>query len=180
MLPGPMFIERLQRELAVCSATQITPFLEKEPGRWHVVSIREPIHAEADLTQARSFCGLVFEDALTAEGNHGQGPSPAHLETALRYVQATRREPLVFQCWAGRSRSVAVALVVIVRDLWESGLDGAELVQVAVDILLQLRPQAQPNAYVLQLGLAQFLSPELTPVMAKALMREPRIRKNFG
>lgn len=175
-----MFIERLQRELAVCSATQITPFLEKEPGRWHVVSIREPIHAEADLTQAKSFCGLVFEDALTAEGNHGQGPAPAHLETALRYVQATKREPLAFQCWAGRSRSVAAALVVIVRDLWDAGLDGAELVQEAVDILLQLRPHALPNAFVLRLGLEQFLPPELSQTLSKALMREPRIRKNFG
>lgn len=175
-----MFIEQLQRDLAICSVTQITPFLEKEPGRWHVVSIREPIHAEADLALAKSSCGLVFEDALTLQGSHGQGPTPAHLETALRYILATKGEPLVFQCWAGRSRSVATALVLIVKELWEAGHDGAEMVRTAVDILLQLRPQAQPNAYVLQLGLEQFLPPELTPVVAKALMREPRIRKNFG
>lgn len=175
-----MFIERLQRELAVCSATQITPFLEKEPGRWHVISIREPIHADADLAKAKSSCGLVFEDALPTPGNHDQGPSSAHLQTALHYVHTTQREPLVFQCWAGRSRSVATALVVIIQDLMEAGLEGAELVQEAVGILLQLRPYALPNTVVLRLGLDQILPPEISSTLTKALMREPRIRKNFG
>ena len=174
-----MFIARLQRDLAICSAIQITPFLEKEPGRWHVISIREPIHPAPDLTHAKNACSLVFEDALTSQGSHGQGPTPAHLQTAMRFVLASHREPLVFQCWAGRSRSVATALTVIVKDLWDADQDGTELVTEAVDILLQLRPQAQPNAYVLQLGLEQILPSELTPLMVKALMREPRIRKNF-
>lgn len=175
-----MFIQRLERDLAICSATQITPFLAKEPGRWHVVSIREPIQAEADLTQACSSHPMVFEDVLTVQGNHGQGPTAAHLEAILRYTAQTKREPLVLQCWAGRSRSTAVALVIIVKDLWEQGLDGAELVREAVDILLTLRPQALPNALVLRLGLEQFLPAPLGETLSKALMREPRIRKNFG
>lgn len=175
-----MFIARLQRELAICSAIQITPFLEKEPGRWHVVSIREPIHTAPDLTHAKKACSLVFEDALTSQGNHGQGPTPAHLETVMRFVLASHREPLVFQCWAGRSRSVATALAVIVKDLWDADQDSTKLVQEAVDILLQLRPHALPNAFVLRLGMDQILPPEISLNLTKALMREPRIRKNFG
>ena len=175
-----MFIDRLQRDLAICSATQITPFLAKEPGRWHVVSIREPIHAEADLAHARSLHPMVFEDVLTTQDEPGRGPTAAHLAAFLAYVAGTGREPLVLQCWAGRSRSTAVALVVIVKELSEAGLEGAELVQAAVDILLALRPQALPNALVLRLGLEQFLPAPQAEPLSKALMREPRIRKNFG
>ncbi len=176
-----MFIERLQRDLAVCSATQIETFLGKEPGRWHVVSIREPIHAEAGLTGALSKHSVVFEDVLTTQGNHGQGPSPAHLEAVLSYVAVTNREPLVLQCWAGRSRSTAVALVIIVKDLWDEGsLDESAVVRTALDILLSLRPQALPNALVLRLGLEQFLPSAQAGTLSKALMREPRIRQNFG
>jgi predicted protein tyrosine phosphatase len=175
-----MFIERLQRDLAICSATQITPFLAKEPGRWHVVSIREPIQTEADLTQACSSHPMVFDDVLSQQDELGRGPTAAHLAAFWAYVAGTGREPLVLQCWAGRSRSTAVALVVIVKELSEAGLEGAELVQAAVDILLTLRPQALPNALVLRLGLEQFLPAPQGETLSKALMREPRIRKNFG
>lgn len=124
-----MVIECLQRELAVCHHAEIEAFLAADPGRWQVISIREPDHPEAVLTQARKAHAVVFEDVFTPEGTHGHGPKPAHLQGILRFVAQSGREPLVFQCWAGRSRSTAVALVVIVKMLWEQGIDGPELLR---------------------------------------------------
>lgn len=175
-----MFIECLQRELAICPHAEVEDFLARDPGRWHVISIREPNHPEAVLTHAKAAHAVIFEDVLNADGNHGQGPKPVHLQHILRFVERSAREPLLFQCWAGRSRSTAVALVVIVKSLWDQGLDGAALVRTAIDVLLTLRPITIPNRLVLRLGLDQILPPPLGQTLSKALMEEPRIRRNFA
>jgi predicted protein tyrosine phosphatase len=174
-----MFIERLQRHLAICSATQIGPFLAREPDLWHVVSIRDPMHAETELAQAKSVQHLIFEDALPSLEPESPGPKAAHLETLLTYAAQHADEPLVLQCWAGRSRSTAMALVLIVQGLREQGLTDADLVQAAVDILLTLRPNAIPNAFVLRLGLDQFLVATEAQSLCKSLLREPRIKANL-
>ena len=174
-----MFIERLNRELAICSAIQVGPFLATDPGRWHVVSIRDPLHAEAELAGAKSACHLVFEDAIPTPGTEGPGPNATHLENLLAYAASTAPEPLVFQCWAGRSRSTAMALVVIVKELHAQGMAGTELVGTAVDILLSLRPNATPNRFVLRLGLEQWLPAEDAQKLSTALIREPRMKANF-
>lgn len=174
-----MFIECLQRELAICHHAEIERILADDPGRWHVISIRDPIHPVAVLTHARKAHAVVFEDVLTAAGDHGHGPQPLHLQGILRFVERSAREPLLFQCWAGRSRSTAVALVVIVKSLWDQGMDGAELVRTATDVLLTLRPVAIPNRLVLRLGLETFLPEPLGKTLSKALLEDPRIQRNF-
>ncbi|MEN3944035.1 hypothetical protein WJU23_22220 [Prosthecobacter sp. SYSU 5D2] len=174
-----MFIERLNRELAICSAIQVGPFLAADPGRWHVVSIRDPLHAEAELAGAKSACHLAFEDALPTPGGEGPGPNVTHLESLLAYAASTAREPLVFQCWAGRSRSTAMALVIIVKELHAQGMLAPELVTTAVDILLTLRPNATPNRFVLRLGLELWLPAEEAQKLSTALIREPRMKANF-
>lgn len=174
-----MFIERLQRELAICSVNQVGPFLAADPGRWHVVSIRDPAHFKADLSGAKSTCHLAFEDALPTPGDDGTGPTSTHLEDLLAYADSTAREPLIFQCWAGRSRSTAMALVVLVRELHAQGLTGPELVTTAVDLLLTLRPNATPNRFVLRLGMESWLPVEEAVKLSTALIREPRMKANF-
>jgi predicted protein tyrosine phosphatase len=134
MLKSLMFLECLQREMAVCHHGEIEAFLADDPGRWHVVSIREPDHPEAILKDALKAHAVVFEDVLSSKGTHGHGPKATHLEGILRFVQNSGQAPLLFQCWAGRSRSTAVALVVIVKSLWDQGMDGPELVRTAADI----------------------------------------------
>lgn len=174
-----MFLESLQREMAVCHHGEIEAFLARDPGRWHVVSIREPDHPEAMLKHALKAHAVVFEDVLTSKGTSGHGPKAAHLEGILRFVQGSGQAPLLFQCWAGRSRSTAAALVVITKTLWDRGLDGQDLVRTAVDTLLQLRPVAIPNKLVLRLGLELCLPKPRGSKLSQALMEEPRIQRNF-
>jgi predicted protein tyrosine phosphatase len=172
-----MFLECLQREMAVCHHGEIEALLKDDPGRWHVVSIREPDHPEAVLKDALKAHAVVFKDVLTSTGTHG--PNAPRLEGILRFVQNSGHAPLLFQCWAGRSRSTAVALVVIVKDLWDQGLDGPDLVRTAIDALLQIRPVAIPNKLVLRLGLELSLPESLGRTLSKALIEEPRIQRNF-
>lgn len=173
-----MFIESLQREMAVCSHAEIGEFLASDSGRWQVVSIREPDHPEAELKDALKAHAIVFKDIFTNGEN--DGPKAVHLEVILRFVQRSPGTPLLIQCWAGRSRSTAVALTVIVQSLWNQGIDGAELVRTAIDALIKIRPIAAPNRLVLRLGLEQFLPQSLAGTLAKALINEPRIQKNFS
>jgi hypothetical protein len=162
-----MYLECIQREMAVCHHGEIEVFLAHDPGRWHVVSIREPDHPEAVLKHAFKAHTVVFEDVLNSRGALGHGPKTAH------------QAPLLFQCWAGRSRSTATALVVITKTLWDRGLDGQALVRTAVDALLQIRPVAIPNKLVLRLGLELSLPAPLGKTLAKALIEEPRLQQNF-
>jgi predicted protein tyrosine phosphatase len=174
-----MYLECIQREMAVCHHGEIEVFLAHDPGRWHVVSIREPDHPEAVLKHAFKAHTVVFEDVLNSRGALGHGPKTAHLEVILRFVQGSGQAPLLFQCWAGRSRSTATALVVITKTLWDRGLDGQALVRTAVDALLQIRPVAIPNKLVLRLGLELSLPAPLGKTLAKALIEEPRLQQNF-
>ena len=46
-------------------------------------------------------------------------------------------------------------------------------------MLLAIRPLAIPNRLVLRLGLEEFLPHPLGQTLSKALVEEPRIRRNF-
>lgn len=174
-----MFIECLQRELCICPQSEVREILAQQPQHWSVISIREPIHQAPDLSAAVRNTQVVFSDVLTSTGNQGQGPQPAHVENMLRFAQRCEKQPLLVHCWAGRSRSTAVALILIVKQLWDQGLDGALLVKQAIDVLLQLRSIATPNRLVLRLGLDACLPSPLGKSVCDALMREPRIQRNF-
>lgn len=172
-----MYLESIQRELAICPHAEVGDFLAREPGRWHVISIREPDHPEASLQDALRSRIFVFLDVQI--GTETRSPQRAHLEGILRFVRQCPNAPLLVHCWAGRSRSTAVALIIILQSLWDQGMDGAELVRKAVDALLSIRPTAAPNRLVLRLGLEQFLPHALVGTLTKAVLSEPRIQKNL-
>lgn len=123
-----MLFDGREQELAVCPHAEVEEFLAQAPKSWHVVSIREPEHPAPRLDDALGVHAVVFSDVFSSDG---AGPQAAHLAGILRYVERTAGKPLLIHCWAGRSRSTAVALVVVVKRLWNKGLDGAELVRTA-------------------------------------------------
>jgi hypothetical protein len=48
----------------------------------------------------------------------------------------------------------------------------------AIDLILELRPQAKPNCLVLALGLAQFMPTEQALKLAARMVFEPRLARN--
>jgi len=48
----------------------------------------------------------------------------------------------------------------------------------AVDLILELRPEAKPNRLVLTLGLAQFMAAPEARDVTERMMSEPRLARN--
>lgn len=172
-----MYLESLQRDLLVCGQSECLKILGSRPSYWNVVSIREPAHAEPGLAGAKRVHRVAFEDT-TLTANNIQGPRSAHLERILRFVDGVPKEPVLVHCWAGRSRSTAVALVLIARSLWATDVIGPALIQRSVDALLKVRPEAAPNGLVLRLGLDLAIGHGAGSALARAFLEEPRIVAN--
>ena len=54
----------------------------------------------------------------------------------------------------------------------------SDRVRKAIDIILELRPQAKPNRLVLELGLAQFVPVEEAAKMSNCIISESRLARN--
>jgi predicted protein tyrosine phosphatase len=178
-----VLIEELGRHLAVSSITELERSLKMDAGFWNVVSIREPSIPRPDfLRHAKRVHEALFEDRedvdLTVPCNP---PRREHLAAIFRFVDDHPGEPILVHCLAGLSRSPAVALTLIVRGLLAHGTDPAKqlaLVERAVNLLLQIRPQSRPNVLVLQVGLEQFLPPDAARQLAGNLVNHPVLLEN--
>jgi len=165
-----MFIEELNRHLAIASREEATALLRAERRFWNVVSIYSAITFRATLSHARKAHYACFDD--TEEETPAEFNQPAtadDLAQIFRFVDATRLEPLLIHCEAGLSRSPAVALALMCRRL----LGRKDFVTRAVDLLLQVRPIARPNQLVLRLGLQQFLPIAEAATLSRSLVEHP-------
>jgi predicted protein tyrosine phosphatase len=182
-LPNAMFIEELGRHLAVSSIPELERSLKRDAGFWNVISIREPaVPRPVFLRFAKRVHEEIFEDRENIDPDlPSTPPRKEHLEAIFRFVDAHPSEPILVHCLAGLSRSPAVALTLIIRGLLAQRfeLDAQQfLVEKAVNLLLQIRPQARPNALVLQVGLEQFLSPDAARQLAVHLLNHSTLLEN--
>jgi predicted protein tyrosine phosphatase len=181
-----MFIEKLGRHLAVSSIPELERSLKMDAGFWNVISIREPaVPRPACLRYAKRVHEVIFEDRENIDPDlRGAPPRREHLASIFRFVDAHPGEPMLVHCLAGLSRSPAVALALIVRGLWHPDFTlgiPPKLVEQAVDLLLQIRPQACPNALVLQVGLEQFMAVDEGRRLMIELVNHPVLFENrFG
>lgn len=167
-----MFIECIQRHLSVCGQLDLPKIAKRDPNFWNVISIREPTRPAIDPRGFKHIHKAIFYDANTQDEKYFEGtmgiPRREHLDGILRFVDSIAGEPLLVHCWAGVSRSTAVALTLIAREMHNDGFDLFKIRKMAPEILLAIRPRATPNPLILELGLACFLSAE----QAKEVMIE--------
>ncbi|MCG3148939.1 MAG: hypothetical protein PCFJNLEI_02391 [Verrucomicrobiae bacterium] len=178
-----MFIEELGRHLAVCSLAELERMLKMDARFWNVVSIREPhIPRPPSLRYAKRFHEVIFDDLERIDYQVASTPPRSeHIAGIFRFVDAHPSEPILIHCLAGLSRSTAVTLAVIIRGLFreeQSATTIAPVVARAVEILLRLRPQARPNALVLQFGLEQFLAADHIQLIVSEVSRHPILVEN--
>lgn len=173
-----MIIECLNRHLAVCSAVELPAFAKRDPGFWHSISIMEPARRLAPRECLRDVLSLRFDDAENLDTDEGgiTFVRPEQIAEAFGFADQRPGEPLLIQCWAGLSRSAALALGMISRGLYQSGEDS--FMEEAVDLLLQIRPQARPNVLVLKLALETFLPADQADAAACELVNHPRLLAN--
>ncbi|MCU0776148.1 MAG: hypothetical protein MUF86_00575 [Akkermansiaceae bacterium] len=105
-------------------------------------------------------------------------PRAEHLDEVFRFADSMPGEPLLVHCWAGVSRSTAVALVLIVRAMHFDGYTEDEIVSEACEILLEIRPQAAPNPLVLEIGLSRFMDADSANRLMVRLVNDPALFQN--
>ncbi len=177
-----MFIASLQRHLNVCAQVELPAFAKRDPGFWSVVSIREPSRPVPNPAGFGGFHTTLCLDVVGTDGLEANelvhAPRSEHLEEIFRFADSAPGHPLLVHCWAGVSRSTAVALALIVRAMHANGCSDDEMVGDACEILLAIRPQAAPNPLVLELGLAQFMDPDSAHRLMVRLVNQPALFQN--
>ena len=119
-----MFIEELNRHLAVSSIAELPKLLDLDKNFWNVVSIREPRVLKSDwLRNAKQYLEVFFEDREDLPDFPSRPPRSEDVAVMFEFVDAHLGEPVLVHCLAGQSRSPAFALGVIVRGLIQSGWD---------------------------------------------------------
>ena len=159
-----MYIEGIQRHLAVCAQLDLPGFAKMGPNFWNVVSIREPSRPPIQKDGFKKIYTVIVYDASTQDASHFEGtlgiPRAGHLEGICRFADSIAGEPLLIHCWAGISRSTAVALALIAREMNADGYSLEEIRKEAPEVLIAIRPRAAPNPLLLEFGLATFLPTE--------------------
>lgn len=173
-----MFIDCLSRHLAVCSLAELPAVARRDPDFWHSISIMEPWRRLAPREGLRDVLSLRFDDAENLDTDE-QGivfVRPEQIAGAFDFTDQRWGEPILVQCWAGLSRSAALALGMIARGLFLEGEEAFE--EQAVALLLQIRPQARPNVLVLKLALETFIPSDRARNAACAMVQHPKLLAN--
>lgn len=118
-----MTIPCLQRHLAVCAQPDLPGWTKDEPDFWNLISIREPNRPRIDTRGFRKVHNIVCHDVVGTQGVSEEDqktlilPSAKHVRGVFVFADETETEPLLIHCWAGVSRSTAMALSLIVKSM---------------------------------------------------------------
>ncbi len=174
-----MYLEPLQRHMAVCSFDGAARLLSLDKGYWNVVSIHGPREIKAHLPFARTIYYACFDDVeeeISASDHSATEEDIAGIFGFIRALSAgPPAAPLLIHCQQGISRSAAVALSWIYGELSPT----PDRTLTAIGLTLQLRPQAKPTRLVLALGLAQFMEAPKARQLAQWMVTEPRLKRNW-
>lgn len=177
-----MFIPLLQRHLHVCAQVELPRYSQRDPGFWNVVSIREPSRPIPNAIGFREIHTMLCFDIVGTDGMDENelihAPRAEHLAKVFHFADRVPGEPLLVHCWAGVSRSTAVALTLIARAMHLHGYSEDEMVNQACEILLEIRPQAAPNPLVLKIGLSRFLDATSANRLMVRLVNHPALFQN--
>ena len=155
---------------------------KSDPNFWNLISIREPSRPPIQSHGFKQIQTMICYDIAGTEGLDGSGlvgiPRSEHIQAVFRFADSLPEEPLLVPCWAGVSRSTAVALALIVRGMYLDGYSQEEIIEQAPELLLGIRPQAAPNPLILGLGLAEFISHDEARRLMLELVNHPVLAAN--
>jgi len=164
--------------MAVCSLEGAARLIACDKGYWNVVSISGPRERKAELPLAKTIHYSCFDDVEVTVSDDYRPPRGADIDEIFAFIgslgAAPSPPPLLIHCQQGISRSAAVGLAWIYGQLAPS----PARVRDAIDLILELRPQAKPNRLVLALGLAQCMKTEQALKLADEMVSEPRLARN--
>jgi predicted protein tyrosine phosphatase len=176
-----MFIDCIQRHIAVCGFNDLAGFAKSDRNFWNVISILEPSYPKIAVRGFLKIHHMRCYDVIGKDGLEDDElgiPKPEHLREAFRFSDAVALEPLLVHCRAGISRSTGMAMAIIVRAMFFDGFSEKEIFEQAPDILLGIRPQASPNPMFLELGFREFLPEETAITWTQRFVKHPTFLAN--
>jgi predicted protein tyrosine phosphatase len=172
-----MFIEAIGRQMAVCSLDGAARLINADKSYWNVISICGPREPKAQFKLARSIHYSCFDDVEEASAIY-RSARVADIAEIFEFIRGLPTgpppAPLLIHCQQGISRSTGVALSWIYGQLPPAG----NRLENAVELILELRPQAKPNRLVLGLGLAQFMAIHEARGLTARMLSDPRLARN--
>ena len=160
-----MNIELFKRTLRIASVEEAVRMSPGELSDWHILSIRGRLNElPLNFPGARSVKTLHFDDVeADYPEDHLFAARPEDIEAALGFARDVGEESLLIHCYAGISRSTAIAWLIVYDKMKEQ----PDAVRVAFDIVRQLRPILCPNRHVLRLGIKSLAAKEERPGLHK-------------
>lgn len=152
-----MLFEPVQRHYAVCALQDLESITRRDPDLWNLISILDtstpPVPANGFLKRMR----VTLDDLDQADSTKTILPevhAPSRqIEEVFRFADLTWGEPLLVHCKFGESRSPAMALLLMIRDMKLDGYAPGECAISSKEFLLKIRPRAKPNSLILESGL---------------------------
>lgn len=164
--------------MAVCSFEGAARLTGLDKRYWNVVSIRGPGERKADLPLAKTIHYSCFDDLEDGCSAIYRSPTAADIAGIYAFIHSLGSgpppAPLMIHCQQGISRSAAVALAWLYGHLPPTG----DRLAKAIDLILELRPEAKPNRLVLALGLAQFMAVDEARRLSDQIVAEARLERN--
>jgi predicted protein tyrosine phosphatase len=176
-----MYVEAIGQQIAVCSFDEAARLTVLDKNFWNVISIHGPQDRKAHLRLAKTVHYSCFDDVEEEDSTFFRSPRAVDVVGIFDHIRSlvvgTSCPPLMIHCQQGISRSTAVALAWIYRQLPSTDDRSAK----SIDLILKVRPQARPNRLVLAFGLAQFMEPAEARRLAYKMASAPRFKRNqFG
>lgn len=177
-----MFLEPLQRHLAVCARADLPRRAKLDPSFWNVVSMGGPTQPAIERRGFKQVHRIICYDVAgggPSNPDDSQGvPRREHLQGIFRFADSIAGEPILVHCQFGVSRSTAVALSLIVRAMILDGIAPTQISEEAPLLLLSIRSQAAPNPLILELGLSECMPPDDARQLVWKLLGAPAFRAN--
>lgn len=173
-----MFIECLQRHLAVCSLAELPSFTKRDPKFWNVISLLGPRTQRPISTYFKDHYRAHFDDVCAPTSSNTGIEVVVSAPTMfgiLKFVDDRPSQPILVHCVMGISRSPATALVLLLRGLIAAGVRNPA--DVGLETLITIRPQARPNPLVLKTGLECFLTESEAKLLTAQVLEHLR---DFG
>src|SRR6185369_14567129 len=170
-----MFIELLQRHLAVGSREDALRLVRLDRDFWNIVSIFGTRIPKAVLPGARKVLYCPFDD-IESPRDDGAAVGAGILRQVFQFADVTKPGALAVHCQMGISRSTAVCFLIIARDLQSNNVPN--FIEESTRILLTIRPQANPNLLVLTRGLELLLPHAAAAAAARKVHQDYRFSRN--
>ena len=152
-----MYIELLDQDLTIASHEEALLLHENGHAQWNVLSISDKVVLERPrFAEARRVSHLLFDDVESDSAADGHyAATPDDVRSAISFSREIGNEPLLVHCYAGISRSTAIAWLIAYDRL----KDRPDAVRRAFEIVRELRPMMHPNRHVLMVGLDLLVPP---------------------